>query len=218
MEWDELSLIAQMTMLFKTTEILGQVLKNQYAKIPRARKVDLLEDLFNGPLRAIRDFYSYLEKNPEALVAEIDAALLRKGKVDREEVRKAIARRVVASLVQIITFGFVLRAAQSANSESLSEDVREVVRKNPTLAFKLIELNIILDSPKAIPRQKLKQLHKDVDKDPVAARLLQIMVLNRLYMFKTTEKDMQWLNGELKIDLGIQHAITYQEKSRRLVK
>ena len=214
----ELSLIAQMTMLFKTTEILGQVLKNQYAKIPRARKVDLLEDLFNGPLRAIRDFYSYLEKNPEALVAEIDAALLRKGKVDREEVRKAIARRVVASLVQIISFGFVLRAAQSANSESLSEDVREVVRKNPTLAFKLIELNIVLDSPKAIPRQKLKQMHKDVDKDPVAARLLRIMVLNRLYMFKTTEQDMQWLNGELKIDLGIQHAITYQEKSRRLVK
>lgn len=214
----ELSLIAQMTMLFKTTEILGQVLKNQYAKIPRARKVDLLEDLFNGPLRAIRDFYSYLEKNPDALVAEIDAALLRKGKVDKEEDRKAIARRVVASLVQIITFAFVLRAAQSANSDSLSEDVRDVVRKNQTLAFKLIELNIILDSPKAIPRQKLKQLHKDVEKDLVAARLLQIMVLNRLYMFKTTEQDMQWLNGELNIDLGIQHAITYQEKSRRLVR
>lgn len=214
----ELSLIAQMTMLFKTTEILGQVLKNQYAKIPRTRKVDLLEDLFNGPLRAIRDFYSYLEKNPDALVAEIDAALLRKGKVDKEEDRKAIVRRVVASLVQIITFAFVLRAAQSANSDSLSEDVREVVKKNPTLAFKLIDLNIVLDSPKAIPRQKLKQLHKDVEKDLVAARLLQIMVLNRLYMFKTTEQDMQWLNGELKIDLGIQHAITYQEKSRRLVR
>lgn len=214
----ELSLIAQMNMLFKTTEILGQVLKNQYAKIPRTRKVDLLEDLFNGPLRAIRDFYNYLEKNPDALVAEIDAALLRKGKVDKEEDRKAIARRVVASLVQIITFAFVLRAAQSANLDSLSEDVREVVKKNPTLAFKLIELNIILDSPKAIPRQKLKQLHKDVEKDLVAARLLQIMVLNRLYMFKTTEQDMQWLNGELKIDLGIQHAITYQEKSRRVVR
>ncbi|MBX3671246.1 MAG: metallophosphoesterase [Rhodocyclaceae bacterium] len=214
----ELSLIAQMTMLFKTTEILGQVLKNQYAKIPRTRKVDLLEDLFNGPLRAIRDFYSYLEKNPDALVAEIDAALLRKGKVDKEEDQKAIARRVVASLVQFITFAFVLRAAQSANSDSLSQDVRDVVKRNPTLAFKLIELNIILDSPKAIPRQKLKQLHKDVEKDLVAARILQIMVLNRLYMFKTSEQDMQWLNGELTIDLGIQHAITYQEKRRRLVK
>jgi hypothetical protein len=214
----ELSLIAQMTMLFKTTEILGQVLKNQYAKIPRARKVDLLEDLFNGPLRAIRDFYSYLEKNPDALLAEIDAALLRKGKVDKEEDRKAIARRVVASLVQIITFSFLLRAAQSVSSDSLSEDVREVVKKNPTLAFRLIEVNIILDSPKAIPRQKLKQLHKDLSKDLLGARLLQIMVLNRLYMFKTSEQDMQWLNGELNIGLGIQHAITYQQQTHRRVK
>lgn len=213
-----LSLIAQMTVLFKTTEILGQVLKNQYAKLLRTRKVYLLEELFNGPLRAIRHFYSFLEKNPDALVAEIDAALLRKRKVDKEEDRKAIARRVVASLVQLLTFAFVLRAAQSANSDSLSEDVREVVKRNPTLAFKLIELNILLDSPKAIPRQKLKQLHKDVERDLVAARLLQIMVLNRLYMFKTTEQDMQWLNGELKIDLGIQRAITYQEKSRRLLR
>ncbi|OIQ68847.1 hypothetical protein GALL_495550 [mine drainage metagenome] len=38
----ELSLIAQMTMLFKTTEILGQVLKNQYSKIQRTRKGTLL--------------------------------------------------------------------------------------------------------------------------------------------------------------------------------
>ena len=53
-EAEELSLIAQMTILFKTTEILGQVLKNQYSKIQRIRKKALLEDLFNGPLRAIQ--------------------------------------------------------------------------------------------------------------------------------------------------------------------
>lgn len=214
----ELSLIAQMTMLFKTTEILGQVLKDQYAKIQRARKVELLKELFEGPLRAIRDFYNYFEKNPDAIVAEIDAALLRKGKIENEENRKAIARKVVAGLLQIITYSFVLRAAQSANSDSLSEDVREVVNMNPTHAFKLIELNIILDSPKPIPRQKLKQLHQEVEKDLIAVRLLQIMVLNRLYMFKTTEQDMQWLNGEFNIDLGIQHAIVYQGKSRRMKK
>jgi hypothetical protein len=44
------------------------------------------------------------------------------------------------------------------------------------------------------------------------------MVLNRLYMFKTSEQDMQWLNGELNIGLGIQHAITYQQQTHRRVK
>ena len=215
---EDLSLIAQMTTLFKTTEILGQVLKNQYSKIQRVRKGELLEDLFNGPLRAIRDFYEFFEKNPDALVAEIEAALKRKGKIDGEEERKTIARKVVASIIQIVTFGFLIRASQSVNSESLLEDVQQAVLKNGSPAFRILEMGILLDSPKAIPRQKLKLLASDVDKDLIASRVIRIMVLNRLYMFKTSERDMQWLSQELKIDLGVQHAITYQEKQRRLNK
>jgi hypothetical protein len=213
---EELSLVAQMTILFKTTEILGQVLKNQYSKIQRSRKEALLEDLFNGPLRAIREFYDFFEKNPDALVVEIEAALKRKGKVKTEDEGKSIARKLVAGLIQAVTFGFLMRASQRANSESLLEDVYGVVKKNDSPAFKMIEMGIHLDSPKPIPRQKLKQLFSEVKKDLVASRVVQIMVLNRLYMFKTTEQDMQWLSEELGIDLGIQHAITYQEKQRRI--
>lgn len=215
-ETEELSLIAQMTMLFKTTEILGQVLKNQYSKIQRPRKSDLLEKLFNGPLRAIKDFYSFFEKNPDTLVAEIEAALLRKGKIESSEDQKTLARRVAAGLIQIVTFGFLMRAAQSANSVSLQEDVRALVQKVNTPAFKLIELGILLDSPKAIPKNPLRQLFNEVKSDLVAGRIIRLMVLNRLYMFKTSEQDMQWISQELGIDLGTQHAITYQEKQRRI--
>jgi hypothetical protein len=212
---EELSLIAQMTMLFKTTEILGQVLKNQYSKIQRARKEALLEELFNGPLRAIQDFYSFFDKNPDALASEIEAAILRKGKIDDPEARKVFARKVAANLIQFVTFGFLMRAAQSANSESLREDVRAVVIKAVTPAFKIIELGILLDSPKPIPRATLRPLFMEVRNDLIASRVIQIMVLNRLYMFKTSEQDMQWISGELQIDLTTQHAITYQEKQRK---
>ena len=214
----ELSLLAQLVMLVKTTEILGQVLKNQYAKIPRVRKGELLEDLFNGPLRAIRHFYDYFESNPDAMAGEIEAALLRKGNVKDDEERKEIAKRVVAALVQIITLGLLMRASQSANSDSLAEDVHDVVKRNNTPAYRLIQLGMRLDSPKDIPQAKLKALYADVRNDMVASRVIKMMVLNRLYMFKTTEKDMQWLSQELDIDLGIQHAITYQEKRIRHTK
>lgn len=215
---EELSLIAQMTVLFKTTEILGQILKNQYSKIRRDRKGGLLEDLFNGPLRAISDFFEFFEKNPDALVAEIDAALKRKGEMQNDKGRRDVARKTVACLAQFITFSFIMRAAQSASSDSLTEDVHDIVKKNGSPAFKLIELGILLDSPKAIPRQKIQSLYEEVKADAVAGSVMRIMILNRLYMFMTTEQDMQWLHGELNIDLGIQHAITYQEKRNRLTK
>lgn len=217
-ESKNLSLIAQLTMLFKTTEILGQVLKNQYAKIRRTRKTELLEQLFNGPLRAVHDFYNLIEMNPDALVVEIEAAIKRKGKIGSEKECKRIARQVVSNLIQLVSFAFVLKAAQAVNSDSLLEDVRNVVKRNGTLAFRLIDVCIHLDSPKGFPHQKLRCLFKEAKNDLVAERLLRIMVMNRLYMFKTTEIDMQWLNSELGINIGIQHAITYKEHKRRFIK
>jgi len=217
-ESESLSLIAKMTMLFKTTEILGQVLKNQYSKIKRGRKAELLGDMFNGPLRALRHFYDFFEENPDGLAAEIEAAMERKGGVDKEEDRKSLAKNVVSGIIQLVTFGFVMRAVQAASSESLVEDVSGLVEREGTSALRLIEIGIDLDSPKPLPRSKLKHLFKEVEKDLLAARLLQLMVLNRLYMFKTSEQDMQWLNSELKIDLEIQHKISYQEGKRRLVR
>ncbi len=142
----------------------------------------------------------------------------RKAKTENEEGQNKFARKFVAGIIQIMTFVFVMRAAQGASSESLLEDVREVVKANGTLAFKLIELCIFLDSPKAIPQQKLEELYEESKQDLVASRLIEIMVLKRLYMFKTTEKDMQWLSGKLKIDIDMQHAITYQQDKRRLIK
>jgi hypothetical protein len=212
----ELSLAAQITMLFKTTEILGQVLKNQYAKIPRNRKSDLLTELFNGPLRALNNFYDFFRKNPDSLVAEIEATIQRKGKSKKDDERKSIARKVVASIIQVITFSFVMKAAQGANSDSLLEDVRNVVNKNDNLAFKLIELCILLDSPKPIPKSKLKQLYIESKKDVIAERLLKIMVLHRLYMFKTPEQDIQWLTSELKLDIADQHVIAYGSETKKM--
>lgn len=212
---NNLSLLAQITMLFKTIEILGQILKNQYSKIQRTKKVDLIEELFNAPLRALRDFYDFFEKNPDAFATEIEAAIQQKKNIQKDE-SQAIARKIVASFIQLVTFAFVLKTAQGANNDSLSEDIQNVVTRNGTLAFKLIKLCICLDSPKPIPKTELTEIIKDVDKDLIASRLLRIMLLNRLYMFKTTEKDMQWLNSKFDFDINMQHNITYQEKNRRL--
>lgn len=214
---DELSLFAELTTLFKSNEILGQVLKNQYSKIRRPKKVDLLEELFNGPLRALRSFYEFIEKNPDAIVLEIESAIERKGAGKDRDERRKVAQKVAADLIQIVSYGFIAKAAYGANSDSLSEDVYSVVKKNDTLAFNLIQLAILLDSPKDLPRSKLKQIITDVDKDFIAKRLLQLLVLNRLYMFKTSEKDMQWLNSELKLDLGQQHVIAYNKNKQKLL-
>jgi hypothetical protein len=210
---EELSLIAKITMLHKTTEILGQVLKNQYSRIQRSKRQVLLNDLFNGPLRAIRHFYDYLESNHEILISEIEEKLKLKNKSSDEF--KTFARRIVASFVCLVTAGFLMNTARCVNSESLQEDIRDIIKKTNTPAFRLIKLACELDSYRPIPKGLLGPLYIDVSKDLIACRALQIMVVNRLYMFKTPERDMQWLNEKVKIDLEFQHLIASQEKGMR---
>lgn len=214
-ESEDLSLVAQITTLFKTTEILGQVLKNQYSTIGRARKEELLDELFKGPLRALSDFYNYFGSNPDALAAEIDSALERLGTIQNEDERKKLARMVAASLVLLITTGFMMRTSEAARSEDLIENVHNVVKENGSLAYRLIELGVILDSPKPLPRAQLKELKDAAKKEPIATRVIDLMVLNRLYLFKTSERDMQWLSEEIGIDLAKQHAISYTVKETK---
>jgi len=206
----KLSLVAQITMLNKTVQILGQILKNQYSKIPREEKVELINELFRGPLRALRSFWKFLEEYPEALIADIEAALRRWDKSDDDQVRNKVARRVVAAIVEMVTLSMFMTAAESVNSESLIEDVQAVVARNKTLAVKLIELAILLDSGAPIPREKIKRVHREAKSDLVADRLIKHMVLRRLYMFKTTERDRQWLAEEMDFDVARTRALGYQ--------
>jgi len=215
---DALSLFAQITMLFKTVEILGQVLKNQYSTIQRVRKRELVDELFKGPLRALQDFYEFLGKNPNVLVAAIEESLKASQKMSLEEDRSKLARKLVGQLVEVITYVFVLKAAQSVHSENLMEDVRDVVKNNATMAFKIIELGIILDSPRSLPKDRLKKLLKEAGPNSIASRLIRAMVVNRLYMFKTSEADMQWLGTVFDVSMQFQHTVSYQDKGHKRLK
>jgi hypothetical protein len=215
---EKLSLSAQITMLFKTIEILGQILKDQYARIQRPRKVELLKELFNGPMRALADFVEFIGKNPAALVLAVDAELTRKSAVVDEQRRKEIARKAVASITQLVTWSFVMRTAETVSSESLLEDIESAVKKEKTLAFRLIELAVVLDSPKSLPRKILRDIYRDAQQQFVAERILYLTVLHRLYMFKTSENDMQWLSAEMNINLEEQHKITYQQNTNRRIR
>lgn len=210
---------AQLTSLLKTTEILGQVLKNQYSKITRKRKSQLLHEVFAGPLRALHACYDTLLQNPEALILAVEVALERMEQPTNQETRKKIARRVVASVVLALTYAFIARSASSANSDSLIEDVDGVVQENGTLAYMLIDLSIALDSPRPLPRRKLKTVAKLARDEPLAFKILQLIVLNRLYMFRSTEKDLQWLSTDLDLSIGQTHKIVHSPQSiRRLTR
>lgn len=218
-EGEVLSIFAQLTVLFKTVEILGQILKNQYARIERPKKVELITELFAGPLRSLRSFYTYFEKRPDYLVAEIDATLEKRGKLE-PAARQRLAKATVARVIQAVSFGFVQKAAVSVSAEALMADVRDAVAANGTIAYRLIHSGVLLDAPGDLPRDVLRKLKEAAGSDVMALRILQLQVLNHLYMFRTSEQDKQWLASKqgLELDLGFTRSVDFRSAKSKLLK
>ncbi len=210
---DKIGLATQLAMLFKNVEILGQILKNQYSSIKRTQKQQLIAALFKGPLRALGKFYAYYENNPDTFVQQLVSVM---EKQSDPEAAKAAARRFVANIFLGVTFGIVHKSSRSANADELLEDVRITVKNESTTAFRIFELAILLDTAKDVPRAEIERLLKDTKNDILVETLLSIMVLNRLYMFKTSRTDMNWVSATLKIGMETQHQIAYQNSGRQL--
>jgi hypothetical protein len=215
---DELSLTAQLITLFKTVEILGQVLKSQYSKIQRIRRQQLIKELLQAPLRALKDFYEYCTKNPESLINEIENLLEQRSEMKDKDERKKVARKVAAQVVELMTLGFLIRGVRAISAETLYEDVVAVSEDVNTMAFKLFKLGVRLDSPKNIPKSLLENINKHANGNMIPTRLIRFLILQRLYMFKTSEQDMQWLQEKLEIGIAAQHVITYQNTQQRRLK
>ena len=213
----ESDFLPQLVALFKTVEILGQILKNQIANVDRAKRIELLEQLLKGPLRAVRAFFELFMTDKEMAQREL-AELLAKNKVgDDDNKRLEIARRLLAELVQFSVFGFIAKAVSSISADDLTEDIETAAKNIGSPAANLIAAGVRLDSPKDLPRKVISKLLDEVKTDFVAMRVLQMLTLQRLYMFRTSEQDKQWLDSQKILGLQMQHAVEMNTRGKKAI-
>lgn len=215
---DDLSLPAQIASTAKTVEILGQILKNQYAVIGRTQRVEMLRQLMRGPLRGIHAVLHAFTDAQDLILAELGEHLEKKAHIKEPERRQAFARRILAHLLQGAAFGFIQRTASSVSSRELSEDIHAAAESIATPAARLIELAVRLDSPDALPREFIKKLSDETRVDMVGGSLVRMLALQRLYMFRMTYEDKQWLASQEIIDMRKAGAVGYQARRTQKLK
>lgn len=206
---------AQLISLLKTVEILGQILKNQIASISRAQRVELLKLVMSGPLRAVNAFFTVFMNHQEAAQIEI-TEILAKNKVFANEMeRQKAARKLLAWILQSSTAGLVIKCVASISSNDLLEDIYTASTSFDTPAARLIAVGVKLDGPGRIPIQEIASLLETVANDFIATRVLQMLVLRRLYMFRTEEQDRQRLASKKIVPLQYQHALEYNTRKNK---
>lgn len=212
-----LSYLAKFTLLLKTAEILGQILKNYYGSLEKPFKAELLREVFDGPLRALRLSLEEIASDMDGFVSYIDGVVLKDEKnLDKEE-RGRLSRKVAFNFLGWLGTGIVSASAYYVATDKLREDIAALVRSNQTVAYRLIDMGTRLVRPGHIPVEEIDKLAKELKDNHYAFGILQALGMNHLYQYHTDADEKQKLCNSLKISMADAKAIEARSRNTKLV-
>lgn len=217
-DYDVLSFPSKWNLLTKTAEILGVILKNYYGSLERSQKQEMIVEVFDGPLRALRLWLEEVAATLPDFVENLRQAEL---DIDPEMSRAEAEARVKRRLFRImglVATGVIASVGGYVASDKLKEDVSAVVKSKQTNAYMLIEAATRLLKPGHIPIDKIKKLARDLERNPYAFGVLQSLGFYHLYMYHTEEPVKQALAATLKISFKASKSIEVNRQRGKQLK
>ena len=203
-------------MMKKTAELLGQVTRNYYGSIERAKKAEYLGEVFDAPMRGLRIFIEVIMSDPDAFVAELSRVISEKSSKEVDENKlKQEAKTAAFNIMGLISTGMILQTAQQIVSEKLRDDICNLVDQKNNNAYSLIGAATRLIQPGRLPFSDLEKLAKKIQGNSFAFRIFQSMVVYHLHMFHMTEIDKQKLCSISNINLQASKAIDMQSRGKK---
>jgi hypothetical protein len=212
------NLLGDLNVLFKTVDLLGQILKSYYGSLTNDTKREFMREVFRGPLRALADFFAFLSAKQDALVLEVEAEIARRDADVPEEKRRQVAQQAVFNTIGVISFVFIAKAADAVNASTLRMLTRELADKDGSVAAKIIQLAAILDSSEDVPVGEIRSLMERLDGNIFAKRVVESLVFRHLYMFPTSVKEKQQIEDLLKFDMHGMRALDLKTKAAKITK
>lgn len=210
-----LDIVAKLNLAFKTIEILGQILKNNYGKISNPVIFDLVEETYLIGLRTLNVFFSVIETNTDYLVNQVNSIISEKHITEKGKIEQ-ISRRILFNICNQISYNFIKKISDSVGTENLENSYKSVLDKHSFNSVKLIDFSIKLDHFNSFPNEEMRTLKTDFSKSILAQQIMKRMVINYLYLFPTTQEQKQRILSFLDIPMNVQRRIdfTSQQKKR----
>lgn len=209
-----LDIVAKINLAFKTIEILGQILKNNYGKISNPVIFSLVEETYLMGLRTLNVFFSVIENNADFLVNQINGLISEKHITDKDKIEQA-SKRILFNICNQISYSFIKKVTDSVGTENLENAYKAVLDKHNLNSIKLIDFSIKLDHFKGFPNEEMRKLRNDFSKSPTALQIMKRMVINHLYLFPTSTEQKQRILAFLDIPMNVQRRIDFTSKQKR---
>lgn len=172
---DAMDFSAQLSTGFRSMEIIGQLLKNHYAKFDAKPKRELYTAAANVTFRCLNVLMIALSNDLDAL-ADLAKQSNKRIESDKE------AKKAVFSLAHMFVFNFIKSTSKYTGADTLSKTYEEVLAQNDSLNYKILDLSVKLDSCESFPIESLREVVSACGENKLALTTVRNLVKYRLYM------------------------------------
>lgn len=214
----QLDVFTQINLVFKTSEILGLILKSKYGSLDSKTKNSILQQLFDGPLRAISYFLNAINDQPDTLIEYLSNSWAEKMPHLSSEQRSKLVQKYLYFALGAYSQALLQRQGEIAGSPDLTsyvvallERAKDSERVGTTppgtlLTYRLLGIATRLSYPGDVPFAEIERIAREMKGNPFGFTLLQGLVGNHLYMFPVTYDSRQKLAKAVDLDLRTQLA------------
>lgn len=212
----QLDVFTQINLVFKTSEILGLILKSKYGSLEAKMKNEILQQLFDGPLRAISYFLNAINDQPDVLIEYLSNSWAEKMPLLTSEQRTKLIQKYLYFSLGAYSQALLQRQGEIAGSPDLTSYVQALLDRAETaekqgssaagtlLTYRLLAVASRLSYPGDLPFSEIERMAKEMKANPFGFTLLQGLVGNHLYMFPIAFDSRQKLAEAVNLDLRTQ--------------
>ncbi|PTL92416.1 toll-Interleukin receptor [Halomonas litopenaei] len=195
--------LARVNKAFKGIEIIGQIVRNRSASLPKSTLVDIVEEGFHTGLRFLSYFLSISDSSKDEVIKIIEHVLKENPRVSDKDLEKE-AKHTYMLLTYGVIFGVLRKVSNSMGGIEVEEICRIVEEKNGTPAIKLINQSMHLHFHKRLDFKRITSLQKEFRSNPTCKRILKENIIQHTYMFPVKFRDKQRLSETLGISMQTQ--------------
>lgn len=175
--------VAHANLAYRTTEIMGQLLKNHWATFSLEQKKELYKEAMAVSMRCLNVWVEHLAKEKDELAKYVIQKISEKNSKNLDAARmEKQAKRMIFTLSAQVVFCYLKVISQFTGVEDLKRVYDVVLKENPESTLKILTLSIKMDFFDKFPIEELVEIAKEYKSDQMIMRILAWMVRHRLYM------------------------------------
>jgi hypothetical protein len=181
-ELDDMEFGAHANLAYRSSEILGQLLKNHHVRFDAGPKQEIYKRAVNVGLRCLNVLIEGLAQNSDGLVAVVLTLNEKIDKAHDQAELKKMAQKAIFQLCYKIIFSFIKTITNFTGADSLSRTYEDVLIDCNETIYKVIDLSIRMDFFEGFPMKNLEAVAEDCEANHLAMAILRNLVTYRLYM------------------------------------